>query len=186
MYKGKTAKVIQTIIIAGLYILITLVENATVGMTKDIIQVRLSDALTVLPYFTPAAIPGLFIGCLTSNYFIGCHPMDVLFGSIATLIGAIGTYLIRKHKFLTPIPPVIVNVIAIPLLFTYVYRYEDSFWYYVATIGVGEIIACGVLGMALLLALDDHKDKLFPSADGQDNVNEDKTEENKESLTGES
>ncbi len=165
MYKGKTAKVIQTLVIAGIYILITYVENATVGMTKDIIQVRLSEALNVLPYFTPAAIPGLFIGCLTSNWLVGCHPMDIIFGSVATLIGAIGTYLIRKHKFLASVPPILVNMIVIPLLFAYVYRYENSFWYFVATIGVGEVIACGVFGTALLLMLDDHKEALFPSQD---------------------
>ena len=174
MYKGKTAKLIQVVIIAALYVLITVVENSTVGMTKDIIQVRVSEALTILPYFTPAAIPGLFIGCLASNYLVGCHMMDVIFGSCATLIGAVGTYMLRKRKFLTPIPPIIVNMIVIPMLFTYVYRYEDgSFWYYVATIGIGEAISCGVLGIALMLGLEDHRDKLFPSdSDPKENTKE--------------
>ena len=141
----KTTYIIQFLIIAALYAGITIAEQFTVGMTKDIIQVRLSDALTVLPVFTPAAIPGLFAG------------------SLATLVGAIGTYILRKHKFMAPVPPIIINMITIPLLFTYVYRYEDSFWYYVIAIGIGQLIACGVLGIALMLGLEDHKEKLFPS-----------------------
>ena len=188
MYKGKTAKLIQTLVIAAIYVAITFLENATVGMTKDIIQVRISEALTVLPYFTPAAIPGLFFGCLASNYIVGCHTYDIIFGSLATLIAAIGTYSIRKYKFLAPLPPIAINMIVIPLLFTYVYRYEDSFWYYVATIGIGEAIACGVLGIALMLGLEDHKEKLFPSDDGKAaTVTEDKTDtsENKDKVTGE-
>ena len=165
MYKGKFAKIIQFVVIAALYAGLTITEQFTVGMTKDIIQVRLSDALLILPVFTPAAIPGLFAGCLISNYVIGCHIYDVIFGSVATLIGAIGTYLVRKHKFMAPVPPIIINMIVIPILFAYVYRYENPFWYFVVAIGVGELIACGVLGIALMLGLEDHKDSLFPGND---------------------
>ena len=182
MNKSKSSKLIQMLVIAAVYVAITVIENATVGMTKDIIQVRISEALTVLPYFTPAAIPGLFIGCIASNYLVGCHVYDIIFGSLATLVGAIGTYMLRKQKFLAPVPPVVVNMIAIPILFTYVYRYEDSFWYYVATIGIGEAIACGVLGIALMLGLEDHKDKLFPSGESKDAA---QTEEKKEEKAGE-
>ncbi len=176
MLNKKATYFIQFVIIAALYAGITIAEQFTVGMTKDIIQVRLSDALTVLPVFTPAAIPGLFVGCLTANYAIGCQTYDVIFGSLATLVGAIGTYLIRKHKFMAPVPPVIVTMITVPLLFTYVYRYEDSFWYYVIAIGVGQLIACGVFGIALMLGLEDHKEKLFPNLAA---VNKDTTEETK-------
>ena len=66
---------------------------------------------------------------------------------------------------MAPVPPIIINMIAIPILFAYVYRYENPFWYFVIAIGVGELIACGVLGIALLLGLEDHKDKLFPGND---------------------
>ena len=184
MYKGKFAKIIQFVVIAALYAGLTITEQFTVGMTKDIIQVRLSDALLILPVFTPAAIPGLFAGCLISNYVIGCHPYDVIFGSVATLIGAIGTYLVRKHKFMAPVPPIIINMIVIPILFAYVYRYENPFWYFVVAIGVGELIACGVLGIALMLGLEDHKDSLFP---GNDLKSSDKRsaadKENKETTT---
>ena len=195
MNKGKKTALIQMLVIAALYIAITVIEDLTVGMTKDVIQVRISEALTVLPYFTPAAIPGLFIGCLVSNYIIlpktysimsvatyNAYTYDVIFGSLATLVGAIGTYAIRKYKFLAPLPPIVVNMFAVPLLFTYAYRFEDgSFWYYVATIGIGEAIACGVLGIALMLGLEDHKDKLFPSGVKKDTG----TETEKEDKTGE-
>ncbi len=183
MYKGKFAKIIQFVVIAALYAGLTITEQFTVGMTKDIIQVRLSDALLILPVFTPAAIPGLFAGCLISNYVIGCHPYDVIFGSVATLIGAIGTYLVRKHKFMAPVPPIIINMIVIPILFAYVYGYENPFWYFVVAIGVGELIACGVLGIALMLGLEDHKDSLFPGNDLKSSDKRSADKENKETIT---
>lgn len=193
MRRTKATYIFQFLIIAALYAGITIAEQFTVGMTKDIIQVRLSDALTVLPVFTPAAIPGLFAGCMVSNYVIGCQTYDVIFGSLATLVGATGTYLVRKHRFMAPVPPIIINMITIPLLFTYVYRYEDSFWYYVIAIGIGQIIACGILGMALMLGLEDHKDKLFPSGvtltagenDMKKETDETVSDDIKESITGE-
>ena len=189
----KSTYIIQFLIIAALYAGITIAEQFTVGMTKDIIQVRLSDALTVLPVFTPAAIPGLFAGCLVSNYVIGCQTYDVIFGSLATLAGAIGTYILRKHKFMAPVPPILINMITIPLLFTYVYRYEDSFWYYVIAIGIGQLIACGVLGIALMLGLEDHKEKLFPSGitattdetETKEEKDETSSDEIKDNVTGE-
>lgn len=161
MYRGKVKFITQSAVIAAMYVVFTMIANMF-GMANGIIQVRISEAFTVLPYFTPAAIPGLFVGCLLANFLTGATMLDVIFGSIATLTGAIGSYLIRKNKYLVSIPPIVVNMIAIPLLFTYVYRFENSFWYFVATIGIGELISCGVLGTALLLGLEDYKDKLFP------------------------
>ena len=86
----------QAAMIAALYIVLTFIANA-LGLANYAIQVRFSEALTILPYFTPAAIPGLFVGCMLSNILTGCMPLDVLFGSLATLIGALGTYALRKH-----------------------------------------------------------------------------------------
>lgn len=161
MYRGKVKFITQAAVIAALYVVFTLIANMF-GMARGIVQVRISEALTILPFFTPAAIPGLFVGCLVANFLTGATMLDVIFGSLATLVGAVGTYFLRKNKYVVAIPPIVVNSIVIPLLFTYVYRFENSFWYFVITIGIGELISCGVLGTALLLGLEDYKDKLFP------------------------
>ena len=147
---------------AALYVVLTLVANAF-GLANFAIQVRFSEALTILPYFTPAAIPGLFVGCILSNLITGCMPLDVLFGSLATLLGALGTYSLRKCKWAAPIPPIIANTIIVPFVLAYVYHFEGSIPYFMVTVGIGEIISCGVLGMILLNVLDKYKDKIFVS-----------------------
>ena len=147
---------------AALYVVLTLIANAF-GLANFAIQVRFSEALTILPYFTPAAIPGLFVGCILSNLITGCMPLDVLFGSLATLLGALGTYSLRKCKWAAPIPPIIANTIIVPFVLAYVYHFEGSIPYFMVTVGIGEIISCGVLGMLLLNVLDKYKDKIFVS-----------------------
>lgn len=147
---------------AALYVVLTLVANAF-GLANYAIQVRFSEALTILPYFTPAAIPGLFVGCILSNLITGCMPLDVLFGSLATLLGALGTYSLRKCKWAAPVPPIIANTIIVPFVLAYVYHFEGSIPYFMVTVGIGEIISCGVLGMILLNVLDKYKDKIFVS-----------------------
>ena len=147
---------------AALYVVLTLVANAF-GLANFAIQVRFSEALTILPYFTPAAIPGLFVGCILSNLITGCMPLDVLFGSLATLLGALGTYSLRKCKWAAPVPPIIANTIIVPFVLAYVYHFEGSIPYFMVTVGIGEIISCGVLGMILLNVLDKYKDKIFVS-----------------------
>ena len=109
----------QAAMIAALYVVLTLAINAF-GLASGAIQVRVSEALTILPYFTPAAIPGLFIGCLLSNTITGCALFDIIFGSIATLLGAVGTYLLRRHKWLAPVSPIIANTIIVPFVLSYV------------------------------------------------------------------
>ena len=152
--------------IAALYVVLTLLAN-TLGLANHAVQVRFSEALTILPFFTPAAIPGLFAGCLLSNLITGCAPMDLIFGSLATLAGAFGTYQLRKYKWLTPVPPIVANIIVVPLILSYVYQFEGSLLYFAVTVGIGEIISCGVLGMILLNALHKHAHVLFRQSDGQ-------------------
>ncbi len=137
-------------VIAALYVVLTYVFSA---FASGVVQVRVSEALTVLPYFTPAAIPGLAIGCLLSNWFTGCVIWDILFGSLATLIGALGSYALRKHQWLVPIPPIAANMIIVPFVLRYAYGAPDAIPFMMATVGAGEIISCYVLGMLLLLAL---------------------------------
>ena len=144
--------------IAALYVVLTLVANAF-GLASGAIQVRLSEALTILPCFTAAAVPGLTVGCILANLVTGCAPWDVVFGSLATLIGAVGTYLLRKKPLLAWIPTVLSNAIIVPIVLQKVYGVPDSFWYLMLTVGAGEVIACGILGLLLYKALS--KTKIF-------------------------
>lgn len=150
----------QAAMIAALYVVLTLAINAF-GLASGAIQVRVSEALTILPYFTPAAIPGLFIGCLLSNTITGCALFDIIFGSIATLLGAVGTYLLRRHKWLAPVPPIIANTIIVPFVLSYVYGTPGTIPYLMLTVGIGEVLSCGVLGMVLLFALNKYRTTLF-------------------------
>ena len=138
--------------VAALYVVLTFASNAF-GLASGVIQVRISEALTVLPYFTPAAIPGLVIGCFLSNWLTGCVLPDIIFGTIATLLGAIGSYLLRKHKFLVPLPPILANMIIVPWVLRFAYDVPDGIPFMMATVGAGEVISCGVIGLALLFAL---------------------------------
>lgn len=150
----------QSAVIAALYVVLTFLANAF-GLANYAIQVRFSEALTILPFFTPAAIPGLFIGCLLSNILTGCMPLDIILGSLATLIGAFGTYALRRHKWLAPVPPIVANIMVVPFVLAYIYCFEGSLWYFVITVGIGEIISCGLLGMILLSTLQKHADRIF-------------------------
>ena len=126
------------------------------------IQVRIAEALTILPLFTPAAVPGLFIGCLVGNIIGGALLPDIVFGSIATLIGAICTYLLRNQKpVFGTIPPMVSNTIIVPFVLKYAYGVALPIPFLMVTVGVGEIISCGILGMIVYYALNRYKGTLF-------------------------
>ncbi len=145
--------------IAAIYVILTLIFRA---ISFGEIQVRIAEALTILPAFTPAAIPGLFIGCLIANIFSGSILPDIIFGSLATLLGAYLTYLLRKsNKYLAPLPPIITNTIVIPLILRYAYGFNLPILFMVFTVGIGEIISCGVLGMILYSSLAKYRHKIF-------------------------
>ena len=167
MRNKNVSMITQGAIIAALYVVLTMIANA-MGLANYAIQVRFSEALCILPFFTVAAIPGLTIGCLISNLLTGAMIWDVLFGSLATLIGAIGTYLLRKHKVLMIFPPVIANAVIVPMVLRYGYgltwEYQGVDWsipYFATTVGIGEIISVGVLGSVLLNALLPYKNIIF-------------------------
>ena len=120
MRNKKVLFLTQAAVIAAIYVVLTIFISAF-NLASGAIQVRISEALTILPFFTPAAIPGLAIGCLLSNLLTGAAVYDVVFGSLATLLGAVGTYLLRKHKFLCTLPPVIANMVIIPFVLRYGY-----------------------------------------------------------------
>lgn len=100
MRNKKVLFAVQAAMIAALYVVLTYITNL-LGLASGTIQVRFSEALCILPVFTPAAIPGLFIGCLISNLITGGIIWDIIFGSIATLLGALGTYFLRKRSLYT-------------------------------------------------------------------------------------
>lgn len=135
-------------VIAALYVVLTMVA-AAFGLASGAIQVRLSEALTILPVLTPAAVPGLTVGCILANIVTGCLPWDVVFGSLATLIGAVGTRLLRKNPYIAWIPPVVSNMVIVPIVLQKVYGVEDAWWYLMLTVGAGEVISCGILGLLL-------------------------------------
>ncbi len=142
----------QAAVIAAIYVVLTMIA-AGFDLASGMIQVRFSEALTVLPYFTPAAIPGLAIGCLISNTVTGCMLPDVIFGTLATLIGAIGSWYLRRSKILVTIPPVIANALIIPFILTYAYRIPGGILLQMLTVGAGEVISCVVIGSVLLRAI---------------------------------
>lgn len=157
----------QAAMIAALYIVLTFIANAF-GLANHAVQVRFSEALTILPYFTPAAVPGLYIGCLLSNILTGCALPDIVFGSLATLLGALGTYALRKWKWCAPVCPIIANTIIVPLVLVYGYglliesmSLIQCIGFYCLTVGAGEVISCGILGMILLHVLEKYKGRIF-------------------------
>ena len=124
MKSKKLVFICQAAVIAALYVVLTYVFSA---FASGVIQVRVSEALTILPAFTPAAIPGLVIGCLLSNTLTGCVLLDIIFGSVATLIGALGSYALRRHTWLVPIPPIVSNMIIVPFVLRFAYGATDAF-----------------------------------------------------------
>lgn len=133
-------------VIAALYVILTFISNAF-GLASNAFQVRLSEILTILPAFTPAGIYGVTVGCLLSNILTGSSLYDDIFGTIATLLGAIGTYFIgRKNKFLAPLPPFLSNTLIIPFVLFLAYGLKPL-WLFFITVGAGELISCYILGV---------------------------------------
>lgn len=146
--KNKIRIITNGAMVAALYVVLTLISFA-VGLSSGAVQLRLSEALCILPIFMPEAIVGLTIGCLISNLITGCALWDIILGSLATLIGAIFTYLFRKNRYLACLPPIISNVAIIPPVLMYVYNVEQTYPYLLITIFLGEFISCGIFGQLL-------------------------------------
>ena len=137
--------------IAAIYTVLTMVFAP---ISFGPIQFRISEALCILPFFTPAAVPGLFLGCFLSNLLCGSAILDVIFGSIATLIGALGSYVLRRNKWAVCLPPIVSNTVIIPWVLRYAYGSVDLIPVAMMTVGIGEILAIGVLGNLLLMMLE--------------------------------
>lgn len=150
-------------VIAALYVALTWF-SALLGLSGTAaVQLRLSEALCVLPYFTSAAVPGLAVGCLLANLLTGAALPDILFGTLATLIGAVGTRLLRRYAWLSPLPPILANTVIIPFVIRYAYAdVTESLPFLFVTVGAGEVLSVGVFGLLLLFALQKHRGRIFP------------------------
>ncbi len=164
--KNKSLYIAQAAIIAAVYVLITL---AIAPISSGLIQCRFSEALCILPFFTPAAIPGLFVGCLLANLITGAVIYDVICGSLATLLAAAFTWQIARAcpcklaKALAPLPAVLVNAVVVGYLLAYVYAVPAPFVLCMLYVAAGQIIACYGAGLPLLLLLERYGNKLFHS-----------------------
>ena len=166
MEKSLYRKIATGGLIAVLYIALTYLSDL-MGLASGAIQIRLGESLAVLPCLFPAAVPGLTIGCVLANLLTGCNVWDVIFGSTATLLGALGTWLLRKEPKFAWIPPVVSNMLIIPIILIRAYQIQSfsfnvpftqttlsgsGFFPMMAAIAIGEIISCGILGMAVYYA----------------------------------
>ena len=148
-------------IIAALYVVLTYLAMA-LGLDKNAIQIRFSETLVVLAFVTPAAIPGLTVGCFLANILTGCAPLDILLGPVATFIGAVGAFLFSKLKnqrvwrFFCTLPNILANTVIVTFVCIVCYtapeaRSASLIPFYASTIFLGELISSGILGTALLL-----------------------------------
>lgn len=167
MNNRKTQFITQAAVIAAIYtVLVFIFSFSSFGP----IQFRIAEALTILPYFTAAAIPGVTLGCFLSAVLVpGTAVLDMVFGSLATLIAAVLSYKLRRNKFLVPIPPIIVNALVVPWVLKFAYGEAQSVPLMMLTVGAGEFVAAGILGMVLLFALDKVKHVVFRNTDNFNN-----------------
>lgn len=149
----------QGAMIAAIYVVLTI---ALAPFSFKEVQIRIAEALTILPIFTPAAVSGLAVGCLFANIISGAPLPDVIFGSLATLLGAAGTRLLRKRMVaVAVIPPIAANMLIIPFVLCYAYGVPLPIPLMMGTVGAGEFISCGILGGLLYKALWPHRRKIF-------------------------
>ena len=159
MQGKKTRLMTESALIAAVYVALVLLFKP---ISFGAIQFRIAEALCVLPFFSLSAVPGLAIGCLLGNFFSGAAMPDVIFGTFATRLAAILSYELRTvSKWLVCLPPILANAIIVPFVLQYAYGVTDGYFFLFATVGIGEILAVGVLGNVLLLALEGKKELIF-------------------------
>lgn len=148
----------QAAMIAAIYVVLTYVFAP---FSFGEIQVRIAEALTILPVFTPAAVPGLFTGCFIGNILGGAILPDIVFGSIATLTGAFFTWRLgEKNPLFAPVPPILANTVIVPFVLKFGYGVPLPIPFMMVTVSVGEVLSCGVLGLLLYQALRKYKSML--------------------------
>ena len=158
MKKKPLRLITEAALIAALYVALTLIFAP---ISFGAAQVRIAEALSILPMFTASAVPGLFIGCLIGNLLGGGVILDVVFGSIATLIGAAGGLLLRKNRWLVPIPAVLANTLIVPFVLRYGYGVAIPIPLLMLYILAGEAVGAYLLGELLGSALIRNRKRIF-------------------------
>ena len=160
MKKSQTRYLCQASIVAALYVVLTWV-SATLGLASFAIQCRLGEALCILPLFLPAAVPGLGVGCFIANLVVQSPAPDLIFGTLATVLGAVICRLIARvwhseslpNLIVATLPNVMANTVIVPFVLRYAYHLEDAMWLMAAQVGAGELISGTLLGVLLVLAV---------------------------------
>lgn len=148
----KTQYLCLCAVIVALYVALTLISYA-LGLANFAIQIRISEALCILVCFTPAAIPGVTLGCLLSNFIMGLPLPDIIFGTLASFIGVLIGAILKKHAWAVPIPTVLANTLIIPFVLKYAYGLDGTVIFFMVTVGLGEIISADLFGTVLFKAL---------------------------------
>ena len=150
----------QAAMIAAAYAVLT---NLVPGINSGVVQFRFSEALCILAVFTPAAVPGLTVGCVVANLIAGNVIWDVVFGSLATLIGAVGVRMLRRIPWIAALPYALSNIIIIPFVLKWAYGVPDSFGFLFLSLGISEMIAAYGLGTLLWFLFRPVAGKAFKS-----------------------
>jgi len=148
-------------LVGALYVVLTMISHVLgldSGMLPFGIQCRISEALCVLPIFMPEAVAGLTVGCLLSNLLVGGLWQDIVFGTLATLLGAMGALLFRRARgrvrYLASLPTVAANTVIIPFVLKLAYGLGDAFWIFALSVAAGELIAASGLGILVIILAD--------------------------------
>lgn len=156
---NKLNYLVRVAMIGAIYVILNIIFAP---ISYGPIQVRIAEALTVLPFIDPSAIIGLFIGCILANVYGGLGMVDIIGGSFCTLIAAYLTSKMKNPK-LAPLPPVLINAFGVSI---YLHLLFDlPYWMTVLYIGIGEVIACYILGYPLLVLLIKNKKRLGLNGD---------------------
>ena len=150
----------EAALIAAIYVILTYF-CAAVGMSSGAIQLRFSEALCIFGLFTPAALPGVALGCFMANLLTGCALWDIVFGSLASLIGMVGVIALKKLPYLALAPYAIANMVIVPFVVKLVYAAPEALPLIFLTVGIGEIISVFGFGIPLYLVLKKHRNTIF-------------------------
>ncbi len=143
----KIRQILYGAVIASVYAVVSIL---CAPISYGPVQVRLSEALTVLPAVTPVAIWGVFVGCFVANLVTG-SVVDIVFGSLTTLVAAYCSYKLRNNKWLVPLPPVLLNGLIVGGYLTAMY---GGIWYVnMFTVTLGQLVSCYFLGIPLLIII---------------------------------
>ncbi len=154
--KRKSRFIAEGAMIAALYVVLT-VLSMLLGLDKMAVQLRFSEALTVLPAFMPSSVMGLFVGCLIANTVTGCTVVDIAVGSLTTLVAGLVTRKLKNSPYIAPLPAIVGNTLTVPLVLAYSYKVETALPLIFLTVFLGELVSAGILGTVLTYTIKRHK-----------------------------